>query len=217
MSLKSEIIYYGRLCYRNNFLSAFDGNISARTRKNYILTTASGICKGKLAEKNIIKADLKGNKIQGKGLISSEYKLHKYIYEQRKDVNAVVHTHPVFATAFAAAGIALNKPVFPEIYLFFGKIPLAKYATPSTDEVPNSIANLVKEHDAILLANHGLVTFGKTLEEAYYKTEKVEHIAQISFYARMLGGEKGLTQAQLKKLDSIKKQILNSKKAKKSL
>lgn len=214
MSHKSDIIFYAKLCYANNFLSATDGNISVRTGKNYILTTASNTCKGKLAEKNIIKADLGGNKIQGNGIISSEFKLHKYIYEQREDIDAVVHTHPVFATAFAAAGIALDKPVYPEVYIFFDKIPLAKYATPSTDEVPNSIAKLVKHFDAILLANHGLVTFGKTLEEAYFKTEKVEHIAQISFYARMLGGEKILTQAQIKMLDKIKKQIVNRKKQK---
>jgi L-fuculose-phosphate aldolase len=148
---------------------------------------------------------MNGKPVQGKGKISTEFKLHQYIYMRRKDVNAVVHTHPKFATAFAAAGIALDKIVFPEIYLFFGKIPLAKYATPSTDEVPKSIVRYVKDYDAILLANHGLVTLGKTLEEAYFKTEKVEHIAEISFYARMLGGEKKLTKAQVKKLDLIKK------------
>ena len=211
MSLKSEIIHYSRLCYKNNFLSAKDGNISVRTRENYILTTAAGICKGKLNEKNLIKMDFKGRKISGKGAASSEFKMHRYIYEQRKDVKAVIHTHPVFATAFAAAGIALDKPVYPEIYIFFGKIPLAKYATPSTDEVPSSIELFVKDYDAVLLANHGLVTFGKTLEDAYFKTEKIEHIAQISFYARMLGGEKVLNKTQVKKLDNIKKQIANSK------
>jgi L-fuculose-phosphate aldolase len=152
-----------------------------------------------------------GKPLQGRGKISTEFKLHQYIYRQRKDINAVVHTHPKFATAFAAAGIALDKIVFPEIYIFFGKIPLAKYATPSTDEVPKSIARYVKDYDAILLANHGLVTFGKTLEEAYFKTEKVEHIAEISFYARLLGGEKQLTKAQVKKLDKIKEQIIKNK------
>lgn len=175
------------------------------------MTTAAGICKGKLNEKNLIKMDFKGRKISGKGAASSEFKMHRYIYEQRKDVKAVIHTHPVFATAFAAAGIALDKPVYPEIYIFFGKIPLAKYATPSTDEVPSSIEPFVKDYDAVLLANHGLVTFGKTLEDAYFKTEKIEHIAQISFYARMLGGEKVLNKTQVKKLDNIKKQIANSK------
>lgn len=212
MSLKSEIIHYSRLCYKNNFLSAKDGNISVRTHKNCILTTATGICKGKLNEKNLIKIDFKGKKISGKGAASSEFKMHRYIYEQRKDVKAVIHTHPVFATAFAAAGIALDKPVYPEIYIFYGKIPLAKYATPSTDEVPSSIEPFVRDYDAILLANHGLVTYGKTLEDAYLKTEKVEHIAEISFYAQLLGGEKVLTKTQLKKLDNIKKQLTVTKK-----
>jgi L-fuculose-phosphate aldolase len=212
LNLKSEIIHYSRLCYKNNFLTAKDGNISVRTRKNYILTTATGICKGKLSEKNLIKVDFKGRKISGKGAASSEFKMHKYIYEQRKDINAIIHTHPVFATAFAAAGIALDKPVYPEIYIFFDKIPLAKYATPSTDEVPSSIEPFVKDYDAILLANHGLVTFGKTPEDAYLKTEKVEHIAEISFYAKLLGGEKILTETQLKKLDEIRKQLTITKK-----
>jgi L-fuculose-phosphate aldolase len=130
-------------------------------------------------------------------------KLHVYIYSKRKEINAIVHTHPVFSSAFAAAGIALNKIVFPEIYLKLGKIPLAKYGTPSTDELPASIVNYVKDHDAVLLANHGLVTYGKSIEEAYSLTEKVEQFARISFYARMLGGEKQLTKSDIKKLDNL--------------
>ena len=93
MSLKSEIIHYSRLCYKNNYLSAKDGNISVRTRKNYILTTASGVYKGKLSEKNLIKVDFKGRKAWGRGQASSEFKMHKFIYEQRKDVKAIIHTY----------------------------------------------------------------------------------------------------------------------------
>lgn len=207
MGLRQEIIYYSKLCHDNKFLSATDGNISARTINGYILTTASHTCKGLITLKDIIKTEISGEIIQGRGKISTEYKLHKFIYEQRNNVNAVIHTHPKFVTAFAAAGITLDKIVFPEIYLFFGKIPLAKYATPSTDEMPESIAPYVKDYDAIMLANHGLVTFGKTLEDAYFKTEKVEHIAEVSFYARMLGGANELTNEQVMKLDEIKKQI----------
>lgn len=207
MGLRQEIIYYSKLCHDNKFLSATDGNISARTINGYILTTAANTCKGLITLKDIIKTEISGEIIQGRGKISTEYKLHKFIYEQRKDVNAVIHTHPKFVTAFAAAGITIDKIVFPEIYLFFGKIPLAKYATPSTDEMPESIAPYVKDYDAIMLANHGLVTFGKTLEDAYFKTEKVEHIAEVSFYARMLGGANELTNEQVMKLDEIKKQI----------
>jgi L-fuculose-phosphate aldolase len=207
MGLRQEIVYYSKLCHDNKFLAAVDGNLSARTINGYILTTATHTCKGFLTLKDIIKTEISGKVIQGSGKISSEYKLHKFIYEQRKDVNAVIHTHPTFVTAFASAGIALDKIVFPEIYLFFGKIPLAKYATPSTDEMPDSVAPYVKDYDAIMLANHGLVTFGKTLEEAYFKTEKVEHIAEVSYYTKMLGGANELTQEQVEKLNELKKQI----------
>ncbi len=211
MGLRQDIVFYSKLCHDNKFLSAYDGNLSARTINGYILTTATHTCKGFLTLKDIIKTEISGKVIQGSGKISSEYKLHKFIYEQRKDVNAVIHAHPKFVTAFAAAGTALDKIVFPEIYLFFGIIPLAKYATPSTDEMPESIAPYIKDYDAIMLANHGLVTFGKTLEEAYFKTEKVEHIAEVSYYAKMLGGANELTQEQVEKLDELKKQIANNK------
>lgn len=204
MSLKSELIYYSGLCYANGFVAATDGNLSIRTKKNYILTTASEVCKGLVGEKDLVKITFDGKVIEGNKKPSTELKLHEFIYKSRKDVNAVVHTHPKFASAFAAAGIALDKVVFPEIFLKLKKIPLAKYATPSTDEVPLSIRDLVNEYNAILLANHGLVTYGKSLEEAYFLTEKVEQFAEISFYARMLGGENQLNNEQIKKLDDIK-------------
>ncbi len=204
MGLKSELIYYSKKCYANGYVKATDGNLSVRTKKNFILTTATETNKGRLKLTDLIKCDSKGKKLAGKKKPSTELKLHLYIYSKRKDVNAVVHTHAKFSTAFAAAGMALDKIVFPEIYLKLGKIPLAKYATPSTDEVPASLENYIMGHNAILLANHGLVTFGSSIEEAYYLTEKVEQFAEISYYARMLGGEKELTKAQIKKLDLLK-------------
>ena len=203
MSLKSELIYYSKLCYRNGFIAATDGNISVRTRKNFIMTTATGVCKGRLTNKDLVKVDFKGKIIDGKKKPSGELKLHMYIYSQRKDINAIVHTHPKFTSAFAASGIALDKPVLPEIYLKFKKIHLARYSTPTTDEVPLSISGYVKDFNAVLLANNGLVTYGKTLEEAYFLTEKAEQFAEISFYARMLGGEKQLTKSQILKLDKL--------------
>jgi L-fuculose-phosphate aldolase len=204
MSLKSDLVYFAKLCYKNGFLAATDGNLSVRTKKNFFLTTASGICKGKTGLKDIVKVDAGGKVKSGRKKPSSELKLHLFLFRKRKDVNAVIHTHPVFCTAFAAAGIALDKPVLPEVYLKLKKIPLAKYATPSTDEVPGSVAEYAGEYNAILLSNHGLVAMGKSLEEAYYVTEKAEQFARISFYARLLGGEKKLTKSQLTKLDNLK-------------
>ncbi|MCX7877134.1 MAG: class II aldolase/adducin family protein [Ignavibacteria bacterium] len=204
MGLRENLLKYSKLCYKNGFVKATDGNLSVRTKKNYILSTRSCICKGKITDSDIIKTDINGKLISGKGNISTEIKLHLYVYRKRKDVNAVIHTHPKFATAFATAGIGLDKVVLPEIYLTFGKIPLAKYATPSTDEVVSSVSKLIERYNAVLLSNHGLVTFGKTLEEAFYFTEKVEQCAEIIFYARMLGGEKVLNKQQIGKLDRIK-------------
>jgi L-fuculose-phosphate aldolase len=204
MSLKTELIFYSNLCYSNKFVAATDGNLSVRTPKGSVLTTSSEICKGRVTESSIIEVDINGRVIKGKKKPSSEFKLHSFIYKSRKDINAVVHTHPKFATAFASAGIALDKIVLPEVYLKMGYIPLAKYATPSTGEVPKSISEFVKKFNAVLLANHGLVTYAKTIEEAYYLTEKVEQFAEISFYARMLGGEKQLNKIQVSKLNKIK-------------
>lgn len=205
MSLKSDIVHFSKLCYKNRLLAATDGNLSIRKSKDKFLTTPSNLCKGKLTEKDIITVNAKGEKILGVGVPSSEFKLHKFIYESRSDINAVIHTHPVFTTAFAAAGLALDKVVFPEIFLKLGSIPLARYATPSTDEVPESIAQYVNDYNAIMLSNHGLVAYAADIEEAYYITEKVERIAEVSFYARMLGGEKELNQLQINKLKSLLK------------
>jgi L-fuculose-phosphate aldolase len=204
LNTRDLIVRYSLLCYKNGYVKATDGNLSIRTRENIVFITSNNTCKGTIKKSQIVKVDLKGNKIEGKYKPSSELKLHLYIYNKRPNVNAVIHTHPVFATAFASAGIALDKPVLPEIYLQTGGIPLAKYSTPSTDEVTNAISGLIKNHNAILLSNHGLVTFASTMEEAYYLTQKVEQFAQISFYARLLGGEKILTAHQLKKLDKLR-------------
>lgn len=205
MKYKSELVNYARLCYRSRFLSSTDGNLSVRIDSKYFYATPTNLCKGNLKVTDILKVDIHGNVLEGKRKLSTEFKLHKFIYENRPEINAVIHTHPVFVSAFACAGQPLNKIVFPEVYVKIGNIPLAKYATPSTDEVPRSIAEFVGDCKVIMLENHGLVAFGEDLCEAFHLTEKVERIAEISFYARMLGGEKELTKAQIKKLEFLKK------------
>ncbi len=204
MGLKSELIQYSKLCGAAGFVKAYDGNLSVRTKKNYILSTASKTNKLKIKPIDLVKCDLKGKKQAGKRNLSTELKLHLYIYNKRKDVNAVIHTHPLYITTFASAGKKLPANILPEIYLMFREIPLAKYASPSTDEVPESIEPYVMDFNAVILSNHGLVVYGRTLEETYYMTEKLEQYAQICFNAKMLGGLKQLTKAQLKTLDDIK-------------
>jgi len=202
------------VCHRlaeKGMVSATDGNISVRTKTGTFYTTRSSIHKGDVTINDIVEVDRSGKPVSGIGKPSTELKMHLFIYEQREDVNAVVHAHPTFATAFAASGQALDKPVFPEVLVMMGKIPLARYATPSTDEVPESISPFVHDHNAILLANHGAVTFGASLQEAYFGMEKLEHVARITLYARLLGGERPLSREHIKNLIAIGEQSYGKK------
>jgi len=130
--------------------------------------------------------------------------MHLAIYRDRPDVRAVVHAHPLYATGFAAAGLALDRCVLPEIVMTLGSIPLAEYGTPSTEEVPESVSKWIGQSDAVLLSNHGAVTVGANLMEAYYKMERIEHYAHICYIARQLGGERVLTPTEVGKLYKLR-------------
>ena len=206
---KLDIVEIGRRIYNQGFVASNDGNISIRISDTEILATPSGLAKGFMNPDQIIKCDLQGNKIAGDPNLkpSSEIKMHCAVYLARPDITAVVHAHPPVATGFAVAGIPLEKCVLPEIILTIGSIPLAQYGTPSTEEVPNSIRNLIKNCDAVLLANHGALTVGKDVYNAYYKMESLEHFAKISLAARQLGGEKVLSAPQVDKLMEVRNQL----------
>jgi L-fuculose-phosphate aldolase len=198
-----------RLCAKG-FVTATDGNVSVRLPGGSILTTRSGINKGMVTVEDFVEVDRHGavqtairNSQFAKVRPSTELGMHLYIYSQRPDVHAVVHAHPTYATGFAVARQPMTDCVLPEVIVGLGAIPLAEYATPSTREVAASLAPYVKHASAILLANHGVVTYGKDVYDAYYKMEKVEHAAQILFVAKMLGGEKLLSSSQIEQLKSI--------------
>jgi L-fuculose-phosphate aldolase len=189
--------------YDKGFVTATDGNVSVRLENQNFLTTRTGINKGMVTTDDIIEVDIEGNVVPGKYRPSTELAMHLFIYSQRPDIHAIVHAHPPYATGFATARQPLTSCLFPEVIVGLGAIPLAEYATPSTVEVIKSIEPFVRQADAILLANHGVVTCGKDLLDAYFKMEKVEHAAHITFVARMLGGEKYLTKEDVDKLKAI--------------
>ena len=118
-------------------------------------------------------------------------------YQKRKEVNAVVHCHPTYATAFALTGEGMDKHYLPEVFLTIGKVPLCKYATPSTDLVPKSLEPYINFSWAMLLQNHGAVTLGKSLDEAYFRMEKLEHAAKIILLARLVGKPKELSKKNI--------------------
>lgn len=189
--------------YARGMVTATDGNLSVRLANGNILATRSAVNKGDVTEHDFVEVTHDGVQVAGAGRPSTELGMHLFIYRERPDVHAVVHAHPTYATGFATARIPLTQCTFPEVIVGLGAIPLADYATPSTPEVAASLAPYVKNSDAILLANHGAVTYGSSLYDAYYKMEKVEHAAHITFIATMLGGARSLTDEEVEKLRRI--------------
>ncbi len=204
--IKNDIITFSRRMYHRQLVAANDGNISARTEDGRFWFTPSGICKGDLTFQDLVMTDSRGKQTHGRRNITTECKMHLAIYSGRNDVRAVVHAHPVYATAFATARVSLESCVLPEIITTLGKIPLVNYAAPSTDELANEVGRVMKDHNVCLMANHGIVAAGKSVAEAYYHAERAEHYARILFAAKMLGGEKSLDPEavdQLRKIQNI--------------
>lgn len=199
---KQDIIEIGKRLYDRGFIVAGEGNLSIRISESEILTTPTGYCKGYLNIEDIIKTDLQGRKLSVGNINnpSSEIQMHLAVYQERPDVKAIVHAHPPIATGFAVAGIPLDQCILPEIIITIGSIPLAQYGTPSTDEIPQQIRELIRGRDALLLANHGSLTIGKDIYTAFYRMESVEQFARILLTARLLGGEKILNTAQIDRL-----------------
>jgi L-fuculose-phosphate aldolase len=199
-SIVTAMIEVCRRLAAKDFVAAMDGNVSARLPSGSILITRSGINKGEVKEGDLAEVGSDGTIAAGHP--TTELKMHLFLYKRRRDVGAIVHAHPPFATAFAVAGIPLDQPVLPEVVLGLGGIPIAPYATPSTDEVPASLAPFADYHSAILLSNHGAVTFGPDLFDAYYKMEKVEHTATVIYRARMLGHVRTLSDDDVARLNA---------------
>ncbi len=198
-----EIVLVCHRLAQKGFVAATDGNVSARLPNGNILTTPTSMNKGKVTESDLVEVKPDGSLVTLSSKPSTELTMHLFIYRRRPDVASVVHAHPPYATGFATARVPLTDCVFPEVIVTLGAVPLAPYATPSTPEVAESLAPFVDNADAILLTNHGVVTAGLDPEDAYFKLEKVEHAAHITFVARLLGGAHSLTEQQVARLRSI--------------
>ncbi|MCL4540034.1 MAG: class II aldolase/adducin family protein [Bacteroidetes bacterium] len=209
--LKENLLKTCRRLAEKGFVAATDGNISARLADGRVLVTPSARNKADVENEELIIVGMDGRVLEGIGRPSTEFAMHSFIYGARPDVRAVVHAHPPFATAFAAARIPLDGLVFPEVIVAFGKIPLAEYATPSTPEVAASIEPLVKQYNAIMLSNHGVVTCGASLDEAYDRMEKTEHTAKVAYLVRQLGGAKELSRKQVEELASVSERSYGKK------
>ena len=209
MEIKKLMCEIGKRVYDRNMAAANDGNFSVKISENEFLCTPTGVSKGFMTPEYICKVDAKGNVIEANGNFrpSSEIKMHMRVYEKRPDVNAVVHAHPSFATSFAIAGIPLTAPIMPEAVISLGCVPIADYGTPSTMEIPDNIEMFLPCHDAVLLENHGALSWGQDLLTAYHKMESLEFYAELLYKAKVLGGAKEFDNENIERLYGIRKQM----------
>jgi L-fuculose-phosphate aldolase len=208
---REEIVHYGRMLHERCFVAAMDGNLSVRLKNDRILVTPTGISKGAMQPGDMVIVDPDGRQVAGRRNVTSEIGMHLLIYRMRPDVKAIVHAHPPTATGFAAAGIALTEPLVCEVVMGLGCIPLARYGTPGTSELAQTLEPYVADYDAILMSNHGVVAYGDTLEHAYMKMETVEHFAQIALVTHLLGRQQPLKQVEIEKLLNARTKYFGAK------
>lgn len=205
LDLRKSICEVGRRLYAKNLAMATDGNISVRLGPNRYLCTPSGVSKGYMAPNDLVVADAKGAKISGAGKVTSELYTHLAAYEERPDMNAVIHAHPPKAIAFTLAGISLAECILPEVVYSIGGVPTTEYATPATREGSEVIRGLIRQCDAVMLNRHGAVTVGVDVFDALFKMEKVEHAAETLLTAHLLGQVPKLTRDEVEKLYDVRK------------
>jgi L-fuculose-phosphate aldolase len=197
---RREICTAGRWIHARHFAPATDGNISVRLDDSSVLTTPTCVNKGMMTPDDLVVTDMRGRPVSGARAPSTELAMHLLIYRLRPDVCAICHAHPPIATGFAAAGVPLDKAILSEAVGSLGCVPLAPYGTPGTTELCDSIEPLLRDYDAILLANHGVVTYGCDLLTAFFRMETVEHVALVSLVTQLLGKQTVLSAGDVDKL-----------------
>jgi L-fuculose-phosphate aldolase len=202
--IRADIVECGRRLWQRQYVASNDGNISVRLDDRRLMTTPKNVSKGFMTPEMMCITDLDGVKLAGERDPSSELKMHLEVYRNRPDVKAVVHAHPPTATGFAVAGIPLDRAVLAEVITTLGSIPIAEYATPSTEELPAVVRKYIKAHDGLLLANHGALAVAGDLYAAYYRMETIEHFATISLVARTLGRENLLSRGEVDRLQGLR-------------
>lgn len=204
---RADIIHVGRRMYERGYVASNDGNISVRLSEDRLLVTITGVSKGFLTPEQLVVIDYDGKVVTGKGKPSSEILMHLMVYRERPDIHAVAHAHPPTATGFAVAGIALSECMLPEVIVTLGSIPIVEYGTPGGMELVEPIRKYVHDYDAFLLENHGALTIGPNIVNAYHKMETMEHFAKIALVARQLGAVHTLGKENVDKLLKLRERF----------
>lgn len=205
---KKAILDIGQRMYVRNFVAANDGNISVRTGENEVWATPTGVSKGFMKKKMLVKVDLEGKLLEGTYRPSSELKMHLRAYQENPELRSVCHAHPPICTCFAIAGIPLDVPVLAEAVITLGDVPIAPYAELGSKEVPEVIAPYCHTHNGVLLANHGAVTWAEDPYAAYYRLESMEYYANILMLTeKIIGKQNTLTAEQVERLLAMREKF----------
>ena len=188
---RAAIIKCGQILYEHGLLVANDGNISVKMNDGNILITPAGVCKGRMSSQDLIVIDSNGQVIKPAAnttlKTTSEQPMHLEVYRQRPDVKAVIHTHLAYTNALAISKGEIRMDVIPEAAMTFGKVPITNFALPSSAENADAIRDLIKDHDVLIIRNHGSLAGGKDLDQALIHTERLEHVCKTLVYAELLG------------------------------
>lgn len=198
-----ELAEFCRRLYGRKYIAGAEGNLSLRLPDDRILITPKGLNKGFIGPEDLVTCDSEGEKLEGIHAPSSEVKIHTAVYKNREDINAVCHAHPVFATAFSLAGKPFNEAILPEFVVALGAVPVVKYGTPGSQKLASNLLEVLEEHDAFLLEKHGSLTLGRTMMEAFNRTEILERYSKLLFYARQIESLKSIPREETDRLLDI--------------
>ena len=205
--IKQEICEIGRRLYDKGFAAANDGNISYRIGENEVLCSPTMICKGFMKPEDLCTVDIEGNQLSGRRKRTSEILLHLAIMKKRPDVKSVVHCHPPHATAFAIAREPIPQCILPEVEVFLGDVPIAKYETPGTQRFADTVLPFVEKTNLMILANHGTVSYGDSVEQAYWWTEILDAYCRMLMLAKQLGRINYFTENETRELLDLKSRL----------
>ena len=210
--LRLALVECGRLMYQRKLITSTDGNFSVRLPDGNILITPASIAKGRMNADDMLILNLNGDVISSRSdrKPSSETDMHVEVYKHRDNIHAVIHAHPVFSTTITVANLDFPSDILPEVMVTLGSVPISEYATPSSHEDAEVIRPYLKTHNAILLRQHGSLTYGKHLEEALIHLERIEHAAEIYWRAKMLGEVQRIPQAAQSKLMEMREKFFKA-------
>ncbi len=205
---KKAIIDIGQRMYVRGFVAANDGNISVKVGDNAVWATPTGVSKGYMKKKMLVKVDLDGKVLEGTYQPSSELKMHLRAYRENDALRSVCHAHPPICTSFAVAGIPLESPILAEAVITLGDVPVAPYAELGTEAVPEAVAPYCHTHNGVLLGNHGAVTWAEDAYSAYYRLESMEYYAKILLITdKLLGAQRQLSEEQIGRLIAMREKF----------